>query len=100
MQMTAEGSKHRAVLAHRADNVRGEELNKLASNGGFGPVDAGIHWRQDIVQGNAVSAASRDKAPNRPGAPIRREAQGLHVQKIRRNNNHRVAAFGGTGFSP
>ena len=29
----------------------GGELNKLASNVGFGRVDAGIHWRQDIVQG-------------------------------------------------
>ncbi|MGA9721422.1 MAG: phosphatase PAP2 family protein [Candidatus Binatus sp.] len=29
----------------------GGELNKLASNVGFGRVDSGIHWRQDIVQG-------------------------------------------------
>jgi membrane-associated phospholipid phosphatase len=29
----------------------GGELNKLASNVGFGRVDAGIHWRNDIVQG-------------------------------------------------
>ena len=29
----------------------GGELNKLASNVGFGRIDAGIHWRQDIVQG-------------------------------------------------
>jgi hypothetical protein len=28
----------------------GGELNKLASNVGFGRVDAGIHWRQDIQQ--------------------------------------------------
>ena len=29
----------------------GGELNKLASNVGFGRVFAGIHWRQDVVQG-------------------------------------------------
>lgn len=29
----------------------GGELNKLASNVGFGRVDSGIHWRHDIVQG-------------------------------------------------
>ncbi|MGO9454088.1 MAG: vanadium-dependent haloperoxidase [Candidatus Binataceae bacterium] len=29
----------------------GGELNKLASNVGFGRIDAGIHWRNDIVQG-------------------------------------------------
>jgi membrane-associated phospholipid phosphatase len=29
----------------------GGELNKLASNVGFGRVYSGIHWRQDIVQG-------------------------------------------------
>jgi hypothetical protein len=29
----------------------GGELNKLASNVGFGRVDSGIHWRQDIQQG-------------------------------------------------
>jgi membrane-associated phospholipid phosphatase len=29
----------------------GGELNKLASNVGFGRVYSGIHWRQDIIQG-------------------------------------------------
>jgi membrane-associated phospholipid phosphatase len=35
----------------------GGELNKLASNVGFGRVDAGIHWRQDIVQGMLLGEA-------------------------------------------
>jgi len=32
----------------------GGELNKLASNEGFGRAFAGIHWPQDIQQGNAA----------------------------------------------
>ncbi len=35
--------------AHRI--TVGGELNKLASNVGFGRIFAGIHWRQDIEQG-------------------------------------------------
>jgi membrane-associated phospholipid phosphatase len=35
----------------------GGELNKLASNVGFGRIDAGIHWRQDIQQGMLLGEA-------------------------------------------
>jgi len=35
----------------------GGELNKLVSNVGFGRVDAGIHWRQDIHQGMLLGEA-------------------------------------------
>lgn len=35
----------------------GGELNKLASNMGFGRVDAGIHWREDIQQGMLLGEA-------------------------------------------
>ena len=35
----------------------GGELNKLASNVGMGRIDAGIHWRQDIVQGMLLGEA-------------------------------------------
>jgi hypothetical protein len=33
----------------------GGELNKLASNVGFGRIFAGIHWRHDIEQGMLLS---------------------------------------------
>ncbi len=35
----------------------GGELNKLASNAGFGRVSAGIHWREDIHQGMLLGEA-------------------------------------------
>jgi hypothetical protein len=35
----------------------GGELNKLAFNIGMGRVTAGIHWRSDVVQGNALGEA-------------------------------------------
>jgi membrane-associated phospholipid phosphatase len=35
----------------------GGELNKLASNVGFGRAFAGIHWRQDIMQGMLLGEA-------------------------------------------
>jgi membrane-associated phospholipid phosphatase len=35
----------------------GGELNKLASNVGFGRIFAGIHWRQDIQQGMLLGEA-------------------------------------------
>ncbi len=35
----------------------GGELNKLASNVGFGRVSAGIHWRQDVHQGMLLGEA-------------------------------------------
>jgi membrane-associated phospholipid phosphatase len=39
------------------DMTVGGELNKLASNVGFGRVDSGIHWRQDIEQGMLLGEA-------------------------------------------
>lgn len=35
----------------------GGELNKLASNAGFGRMFAGIHWRQDVQQGMLLGEA-------------------------------------------
>ena len=35
----------------------GGELNKLASNVGFGRMFAGIHWRQDVEQGMLLGEA-------------------------------------------
>jgi hypothetical protein len=46
-----DGSKPVAYTGADAGQITvGGELNKLASNVGFGRVFAGIHWRQDIQQ--------------------------------------------------
>jgi len=35
----------------------GGELNKLASNVGFGRIFSGIHWRSDVAQGMQLGEA-------------------------------------------
>jgi membrane-associated phospholipid phosphatase len=49
---TEDGSKPVAYTGSDADQLTvGSELNKLASNVGFGRVFSGIHWRDDIKWG-------------------------------------------------
>jgi hypothetical protein len=54
--MTVEHAQH-TTGSDAGQITVGGELNKLASNVGFGRIDAGIHWRQDIQQGMLLGEA-------------------------------------------
>ncbi len=69
----------------------GGELNRLASNVGFGRVDAGIHWRPDIVQGMLLGERVAISLPTDQGHLCNENYLRIHVHEIRRHQNYGVA---------